>query len=313
VFALSSAALLRLVLLAAPAGTSESSPLPPCTSGTRHLELTADTASEAHEVCIRPGRSSSFFFNAKLARVELAGRERFRVIEDEVGFTLMPTQALPDGERVPVRVSFQDGVAPASVTLLLVVHPSEAEQQVVVTRQPRTVASYREGEQRALEEVRECRREKARLHAECTGQVGLTGLFAQRLMGEEGVPSKDIKKSMSVRPGNTLTASTAHSYRSDTGRREGGRKVVRLAVALELWNNGSTPWTPAGAVLVGPQVVELTALGLWPLEPIAPGKGHQVVVEVETSEEEARGTFALKLWNQERGARGELFDGVTFP
>jgi len=30
------------------------------------------------------------------------------------------------------------------------------------------------------------------------------------------------------------------------------------------------------------------------------------------TEEEARGTFTLKLWGQE-GGTGELFDGVTFP
>jgi uncharacterized protein (TIGR02268 family) len=301
------------VLLAAPSGASEHSPLPVCESGTRHLELTADTSNEAHEVCIRPGRSSSFFFNAKLAHVDMAGRERFRVIADEAGLTLMPMQALADGERVPVTVHFQDGVAPASVTFILVVHPSEAEHQVVVTRQPRTVASYREGEQRALEEVQQCRREQARLQTECAGQAGLTGLFAQKLIGEEGVPAKDIRRSLSVRPGNTLTPVKARSYRSDIERREDGRKVVRLAVAQELQNNGDTPWTTAGAVLEGPQGVELKALGVWPLEPILPGKKHRVVVEVEATEAQARGTFTLKLWSQEGGSRGEFFDGVTFP
>jgi hypothetical protein len=46
---------------------------------------------------------------------------------------------------------------------------------------------------------------------------------------------------------------------------------------------------------------------------LAPGKKHQVVVEVEATEEEAHGTFTLKLWSQEGGGEGELFDGVTFP
>jgi uncharacterized protein (TIGR02268 family) len=132
-------------------------------------------------------------------------------------------------------------------------------------------------------------------------------------MGEEGIPSRNIKTSMSARPGNTLTSIKARSYRSDTGGGEGGHKVVRLAVAQELRNSGSTPWTPAGAVLVGPGRVELKALGLWPLEPIASGKTSRVVLEVEATEEEARGTFTLKLWSQEGSARVELFDGVTFP
>jgi uncharacterized protein (TIGR02268 family) len=313
VFALSSAALLSFVLLAAPAGASRPSPLPVCESGTRQLELTADTPRTAYEVCIHPGISSSFLFNVKLKRMELPGRERFRVIADETGFTLMPTRALKDGERVPVTVHFQDGAVPASVTFSLVVHPAEAERQVEVLLQPRTVASYREGEQRALEEVQRCHQEKARLRTECAGQVGLTGLFAQKLIGEEGVPSKDIRKSSSAHPDNTLTTTKAHSYRSDTPRREGGRKVVRLVVVQELYNNGKTAWTPAGAVLVGSKGQEWKALGLSPLEPIAPGKRRLVVVEVEATEEQARGTFSLKLWNQEGGGQSERFEGVTFP
>ena len=196
---------------------------------------------------------------------------------------------------------------------MLVVHPSEAERQVEVTRQPRSLASYREGEQRALEEVQQCRQEKARLETESNGKVGLTGLIAQDLMGEGGVDNKDLFKNVTTRPGNTLITVTARSYRSHTGRREGGHKVVRLAVAQELLNDGDTPWTPAGAVLVGPQGVELKVLGVWPLEPIAPGERRRVVVEVEAPEEAAHGTFTLKLWSQEGGTRGELFDGVTFP
>ncbi|WP_309896845.1 DUF2381 family protein, partial [Archangium sp.] len=170
-----------------------------------------------------------------------------------------------------------------------------------------------EGEQRALEQVQQCHEEKARLQTQCAGQVGLRGLFAQGLMGQDGVPSTDIRESISARPGNTLIPSEAHSYRADTGRTEGGHKVVRLAVVQELHNNGKTPWTPAGAVLVGPRGEEWKALGVWPLKPIAPGKFRQVVVEVETTEEQARGAFTLKLWSQEGGGHVELFEGVTFP
>ena len=305
-FTLSSATLLQLVLLAAP--------LPACESDTRRLELTVDTANEVHEVCIHPGLTTNILFDTRLGRVELAGRERFRVVlQGENALTLVPTRALTDGERVPVTVYFLDDAAPESVTFRLVVHPSKAERQVEVTRQPRTLASYREGEQRALEEVRQCQQEKARLEVESSGQVGLLGLLAQELLGETGVPSKHLEKSISAHPGNTLTVAKAHSYRSDTRRVEGGHKVVRLAVAQELRNNGDTPWTTAGAVLMGPQGVEWKALGVWPLKPIAPGERRRVVVEVEVTEEVARGTFTLKLWSQEEGGRGELFDGVTFP
>ncbi|WP_309896149.1 DUF2381 family protein [Archangium sp.] len=311
--ALSSAVLLSFVLLTTPLEASAHAPLPTCASGTRQVELMAGLPDVKHEVCIRPGRSTSFFFNAKLARVELPEPERFRVIKDEAGFALMATQALPAGERVPVTVLFQEGT-PATATFELVVHPSEVEHEVLVTRQERTLASYREGEQRALEEARRCRWENVRLQVECTAQLGLTTLLSLELMGENGVPSRDIEDSLSARPGNTLTLSKAHSYRSDTGRStEDGRGLVRLAVVQELRNTGSTPWTLAGAVLVGPEGKEWKALAVWPLEPIAPGKKQRVVVEVEAPEEAARGIFTLKLWSQEGGAGVELFDGVSFP
>jgi len=314
VLALSSVALLPFVLLTTPLEASAHAPLPTCASGTRQLELMAGLPERTHEVCIRPGRSTSFFFDAKLARVEVPERERFRMLEAETGFTLMATRALPDGERVPVTVSFEDGREPARATFVLVVHPSEAEQQVLVTRQQRTLASYREGEQRALEEARQCRWENARLQVECTTQVGLSTLLSLKLMGEKGVPSKNLENRVSARPGNTLTSNKALSYRSDTGHTtEDGRKRVRLAVEQELYNTGDAPWTLAGAMLVGPRGEEWKALAALPLEPIPSGKKHRVVVEVETPVEAARGAFTLKLWSQEGGDRVELFEGVTFP
>lgn len=309
---LSSAALLRLVLLAAPLEPDVRPPLPACESGPRHLELKAEAPQRMHEVCIHLGLTTSFLFDTRLAGVELPGPERFRVMRDAWGFTLVPTGALADGERVPVTVSFQDGAAPASAIFTLVVHPSEAERQVEVTRQPRTLASLREGEQQARAEARQCREERARLETECSGKVGLRGLIAQGLLGEGGIIDKNIAKDITSRPGNALTSSKERSYRSATRHTEDGREVVRLAVEQELTNDGRTPWTPAGALLMGPRRAEAKVLGVWPLEPIAPGKKVRVVVEAEATPEAARGTFTLKLWSQE-GGQSELFDGVTFP
>ncbi|HEX5750541.1 MAG TPA: DUF2381 family protein [Archangium sp.] len=310
---LSSAALLRLVLLAAPLDASALSAPSGCVSGTSHLELTEDTHGEAHAVCIHPGLSTSFLFDTKVERVELAGRERFRVMEDETGLALVPTRALTQGARVPMTVFFQDGMTPASARFLLVVHPSEAARQVEVTRQPRPPASCGEGEQQARAEARQCQEDKARLEARCSGQVGLLGLLAQGLLGADGIDSKDIGKSVTSRPGNTLTSSKARSYRSATARMEDGREVVRLSVELNLKNTGSTPWTLAGAVLVGPEGEEWKVLGAWQREPILPGKSGRIGVEVEMDEQEARGTFSLKLRSQEASGGGDFFDGVTFP
>lgn len=315
-FVLCSTALLGLALLAAPIEAApQRTPLPTCEAGTRHVELDADsTARQTPQVCIRPELSLTLLFDTKLARVEVAGRERFRrVTMADDALTLVASESLSDGERVPVTVYFQDNAVPASVTFELVVHPSEAERQVEVTRHARTLASYQQGEQQARAEARQCLEEKARLQSECAGQVGLTGLIAQGLLGEQGIPSRDISKTIVAHPANTLALREAHTYRSGTQREVGEQPGVRLVVEMTLWNKSAQPWTPAGAMLVGPRHAELKPLGVWPLEPIPPGKQGRIVVELEAAESEARGPFTLKLWSQEDVTRSERFDGVTFP
>jgi uncharacterized protein (TIGR02268 family) len=312
VFALSSTALLGVALLASPADTTELAPLPTCEVGTRYIELTADAPSKPLEVCIRPELSLNLFFDTKLALVEVEGRERFRrvkAVDDTL--TLVASEALRDGERVPVTVHFQDGVAPASATFVLVVHPSQAERQVEVSRRERTMASLRQGEQQARAEAQQCRKEKARLQAECSGQGGLTDLIANEWMGEKGVIARMLKD-ITSRTAAPLDALKVISYRA-IGPEVQGRARGRVAVEVEVLNLGTVAWTPLGAALVGSKHEELTGLMVWPLEPIPPGKSKRIVVELDATEHEALGTYTLKLWGRRDGAEGLALDGVTFP
>jgi uncharacterized protein (TIGR02268 family) len=301
-------ALVALVLFAAIADAAENLPLPSCETGVRYIELTADATGKAHEVCIRPHLTTSLVFDSGVVRVELAGRQRFRVQEGDDGLTLLPVGEFPDGERLPLTVYFQDGAAPASATFLLVVHPSEVERQVVVSRHLRTLASYRQGEQQARAEALRCQEEKQRLQAECSGQGGLTGLIANGSMGEMGVRAQDITKGITQHPGESLIAQKVITYRA-VGLNGRGRVAVEVA----LWNRGTAPWTPMGAALVGFQREALGAPTVWPLEPIPPGELSRVVVEVEVTEKETRGTFTLKVWSVEGVARSLMLGGVTFP
>ncbi|WP_257454309.1 DUF2381 family protein [Archangium lipolyticum] len=306
-FALSSTALLGLALLAAPAEATERAPLPTCETGTRHIELDASAPRKTPEVCIRPELSLTLLFDAKLARVEVGGRERFRRVElAAASLTLVASDALHDAERVPVTVYFQDDGAPTSATFMLVVHPSQAERQVEVSRHERTLASYRQGEQQARAEAQQCREEKARLQAECSGQSGLTGLIENGWLGEKGVVARRLK-GVTSRPGEPLEVRDVISYRAV------GPKKGRVAVELELFNGGTVTWTPTGAALVGSKREELTGLTVRSLEPIPPGKSKRIVVELDAEESEARGTYTLKLWTGEAGAGGVNLDGVTFP
>ncbi len=70
-------------------------------------------------------------------------------------------------------------------------------------------------------------------------------------------------------------------------------------------------WTPAGAVRVGANNVEGTALG-GTAGAHPSGEEAQRRGEVEAMEAEARGTFTPKPWSQD-GGTGEFFDGVRGP
>ncbi len=301
--------LLGLALLASPGEAAEKPPRLTCELGTRYIELDASRPGQVPEVCIRPALTTTMLFDAELARVEVEEPRHFRRVKPAGDLlTLIPSEGLADGVRVPVTVYFKDGAAPASASFVLVVHPSEAERQVEVSRHPRTLESFRQGEQQAQAQAQQCREEKARLQAECSGRNGLTGLIASGLLGEEGVTARLLTGKATLRPGSSFTADDVISYRAGG---PGGRG--RVAVEVELMNNGTTPWAPVGAALVGPNGKVLRQPTVWLLEPIAPGEMRHVVVEVDTTGEEAKGTFTLKLWTQGGADASVLLDGVTFP
>ncbi|ATB28395.1 hypothetical protein MEBOL_001842 [Melittangium boletus DSM 14713] len=291
-----------------PSEASEQVPLASCESGTRYIELEADAPDKEHVVCIRPDISTNVFFDAKVARVELAFRERFQVLVGEAGLGLLPMPAFRDGDRVPVTIFFGDGAAPASVTFLLVIHPYEAERQVMVFRHPRTLASYRQGERQARAEVQQCLEENARLQSERSGQDGLTALIAHAWMSQNGVVARLITSDVIQRSGGSLAAEKIISYRT-----AGPSGLGRVAVQVKLRNQGVVAWTLVGAALVNSRNASLSGLTVWPREPIPPGESRDITVEMDATENEARGTFTLKLWAGEAGAGGVSLNGVTFP
>jgi uncharacterized protein (TIGR02268 family) len=201
-------------------------------------------------------------------------------------------------------VRFADGEAPASASFVLVVHPARAARQVEVFRQKRTLASYQQSEKEKEAQVQQCHEENARLRAESGVPRDLTGLLATGRMDRKGVASRDITKSITHHPASVLLVRSVTSYRS-TG-----------LVAVEVWLHlpeGTMPWMAVGAELVGPGRRTLRVLPPWPPEPIgAISKDWRVVIEAEATEQEAEGSFTLKVWNED-GTRSLMLSGVTFP
>jgi uncharacterized protein (TIGR02268 family) len=209
-----------------------------------------------------------------------------------------------------VEVCFAGGAAPACATFELRAHPGLGMSRVEVFRQPIPVAYYQQevrevrvDNQRLSEQVRQLRAERGL-------PDGLRGVLASGLMRNVGIACKAVLLESSEREGNVLRPKTGSICRAEG----------RVAVDLTITHSSAVPWTAAGAVLRSARGEVLKPLALWqqaplfPSEPGAEGKPQwvRVVVEVQATAQEARGTYTLTLWDAEKKRTVTLGD-VTFP
>ncbi|WP_257456268.1 DUF2381 family protein [Archangium lipolyticum] len=275
----------------------------------RHLELTADSSGQVHEVRISPGLTTTLVFNAPLLRggVVLEARERFRAmtVDEATGIvTFLPSGALPPGTQPLLTVRFADGAVPASVTFRLVVHPTRAEPQVNVYREPRSAESFQLEARQERERAERCEAWLAQTQTEQKSPGGIAGLIDSGLVGKKGIAAQDIYDTTRQLPGEALKRNNAYSYRAE------GRVVVALAVE----NTSAQSWTvdAEGVTLVGKGGAPLRVLRVWQPEPLPPGGRRRVVVEAEATEEQARGAYVLRM-GEANGPRTITLRGVTFP
>jgi uncharacterized protein (TIGR02268 family) len=288
--------------------------LPDCEASPSRLELPAEPTGKVQEVCISPELPITFRFDSPLVpgSLELQNRERFEDVSTGTrSFTVLPPADLQTGERFKVVVRFADGAAPTSGTFMLVVHPALGTRQVNVFRLKRTVEDYQRENQEERKKSQQLGQELERMRLE-HGPGGLIGLFASGLMtvDDTGVKAEDITKGIIKTPGNALLTDRVISYRVTT-REE---NVVRVAVAVKLVNPGTQPWALKDAALVGKGQEPKPMKVSWQPSPVLPGveEPEVVVVEWELTAREARGPFALKLWD-ESGMRLVTIGNVTFP
>jgi uncharacterized protein (TIGR02268 family) len=261
------------------------------------------------ELCISPGLSTTLLlYGAELlpSGVTVDGRGRFTLVE--VGNTvlrLVPSDSVVPGERLRLTVRFRDGAAPASAAFWLVVYAGQVEPLVEVYREKRTVESYQQQVQEKDAQFRQCQEENARLLAEKESPGGLIGLLATGLMGEKGVTPKKLTESVVEHPGNAILVTRVFSYRSTS----------RVAVELEFETAtaGREPWRAVRAELVRPGRRALRVTPPWQREPLrGEVRDRRVVIEAEATEAETRGSFTLKVWDED-GTRSVIVSEVTFP
>ncbi|HYO65308.1 MAG TPA: DUF2381 family protein [Archangium sp.] len=305
--------LLALALRATSPQAAEPSPPDVCETASPQLVLTAESPATPPVVCISLDVPLTLRFDTPLRPGSVRMEERERFADVSVGqrsFTLTPPDNLEAGERFQVEACFADDAAPACATFVLLAHPALGMQQVKVFRQPRSVASFQEGEKEARAETRQCQEEVSQLRAERGTPEGLRGVLASGLLVKGSIGFKDLSESVTKAKGNALGVGDVYSYRAE------GR------VAVEVWlvNPGTLPWMAAGAVLRGPRGEVLKPLPLWQPEPVPPREavadgptpGRRVVVEVPATETEARGTYTLTLWDAEQ-KRTVTLGHITFP
>lgn len=278
--------------------------------GVRRIEVPAEIsgAMTTPEVQIRPGVSTTFEFDSALAQggVVVEGAERFSLVDiGQSTIRLVPSEHIVSGERLRLTVRFREGAAPTGAAFILVAHSAQAERLVEVSREQRTVESYKEEAKEARAEAQRCREENERLRVEQAGPGGLAGPLATGIIGTDGLPARELYRTKVFlwHPGSALRVPRAWGYRSGE----------RVAVVVELENpDAAKPWTPEGALLESKPDGPLNVLTVWNAGPVTPAQLRRVVVEAEATPDAARGTFTLKLW-EAGGPRTLTLSGVTFP
>ncbi len=308
VLALSPARFLALALLAGSPALAQVPSSPGDTPRVRRIELRSEPSAEVRKVLISRGLSTTFFFNTALVpeSVELEGREYFqRVTVTEDMLTLILAGEPKPGEEFRLRVFFADGAEPASVDFLLVVHPSRAEQQVEVYRQPRAAESCREQAREAEDRAWRCEAELARVRAKQERPDGLLGLREAGLLDEAGVSARALLPKRDFTQPSDEVPQVIHAtvYRARS----------RLALELELVETGTAPLKVARAELVAQGGARLKILRVWPPEPVLLGPSWQrLSVEAEWEGALPPGPYTLELWDAD-GKRRVTLQGVTFP
>lgn len=304
--------LLALAFASTPADVPAATSVDACEAASPRIELSATRGGKPPVVCIGAGLPIHFHFDSMLQQDSLQLQEPGWFEDVATGrqtLALTPLDTLAPGKRSELKVCFADGAAPACATFELVVHPGLGMQQVKVFREPRTVTYYQQVAEESEANVQQCRAEVQQLRAGRVVPDGLRGAIATGLVGgKRGIALKDLTWDVTKKEGNALIYVTGTSYRAKE----------RVAVDVVFTNPGPVPWTAAGAVLRSAKGEVLKPLPLWPSEPIVPAapgepdKWGRVVVEVLATEMEARGSYALVLWDAER-QRTVTLGNVTFP
>ena len=235
-------------------------------------------AGESPLISIAPGTVTALLLGARIVResVQVEGRARFAVfVVGDEGVTLSPAVALAPGERLALRVTYQEG-SPASVVFLLTGQPGAADGVVNVSRPQQTFEACRvelsTTRERCEAQAKELEALKARPAALSPAAVALAGF-----VNEKGMRGKSFKRECREALGGELRPVVCWGL--------GG--ATWSVVVLEVSNTGEEPWAPAWAEVTpaGGEPRRARAL-LTGQATLPPGGVVSVAVEVEMPKRE---------------------------
>nr|WP_254626555.1 DUF2381 family protein [Myxococcus sp. CA040A] len=256
----------------------------------RRIEVGAEPRVPAPEIRIAPGRSTTFFFDARILPDELSleGRERFQrlgISDDHLA--LVPSSALREGERLRLGLRFRDGAAPEQVTFVLVVDAVLGEPQVEVYRRARSVESYRQEVEELKGRLSQARFELDRLQLEGRSSGGVESLVAALENPEE----------LAVRP-LTPTKVVAHPEVSVSQSRFVTHQMRWRAIRVDLRAlPGGAGWVATGASLTDARGRSHKVLSHWQTAPLREDVAQALVVRVDHTTDLDPGHYVLKLWD----------------
>lgn len=268
----------------------------------RRIEVGSETRVSAAEIRIAPGRSTTFFFDARILPDELTleGRERFQrlgVSEDHL--VLVPSSAFREGERLRLGLRFRDGAAPDRVTFMLVVDPSLGEPQVEVYRRARSVESYRQEVDELKGRLLQAQFELDRLQLEGRSSGALEAFVASVENPHEISIGMATSTRMVTHPEVSVVKTQLIVYQSLF-------RAIRLRMRAR---TGGAGWVATGASLTDGGGRSRKVLSHWQTGPLQAEGEQTLVIFVEPSTEVESGRYVFKLWDAK--GRTVMIEGLS--
>jgi uncharacterized protein (TIGR02268 family) len=276
-----------------------------CEAELRRIVLEAGQASPV-EVCISPGLSTTWLFDAPLAAdgVLLEGRDRFQWMEAAGRLlVLVPSERLEPGARLRLEVRFAPGEALAGASFVLVAHRDQAERQVEVARRRPPPAPLQAELQRKELELQQCRDRQGPAALEASAPVSLGRLLVARVFPLENLQRRNLAVERLMQPPGEVQVERGALFRLKS----------RLVARLHLESTGGTsPWALEGAELLGASGDVHRALWFQQETALLPGGFATVWVEWELPSKSLLEPHTLRLWDMGK-ARTVTLRELTLP